>query len=207
MTERQPRRRLRLLLAVLSGGLLVVAGLGLAPSHPAQHRPRLSQDAAPAGAVAPLPRSTPLQLVIPSLRVDAPLLGLGLDTKGAPELPPFTLPKTAAWLRDSATPGERGTAVLLGHVDTRTGPAVFWGLSALKRGAAVEVSRVDGRTAVFTVDRTASYSKAAFPSAAVYGPAADAQLRLITCGGAFDASTQQYRGNVVVYAHLTGVRG
>lgn len=219
------RRRvaLRVPLGVLSGGLLAVAFggavLGVGPVRgagaPVAHQRSASEDALMAGAgveapvpppIPPLPRSTPLQVVIPSLGVDAPLLGLGMGADGTPELPPFAQPHTAGWLRDSATPGERGTAVLLGHVDTTTGPAVFWGLSALRPGAQVQVARLDGRTAVFTVAKVAAYRKQAFPAAEVYGPAADAELRLITCGGPYDTATRSYRGNVVVYAHLTGVR-
>ena len=169
-------------------------------------RPSVSASA-PARAVhAALSRSTPIQLAMPSIGLTAPLLGLGMDSKGQPELPPFSQPKTAGWLRDSATPGEAGTSVLVGHVDTRTGPAVFWNLSAVKPGAPVELARLDGSTALFTVDRVQSYPKAVFPSAQVYAPAKDAQLRIITCGGSFDRKRAEYTGNVVLYAHLSGVR-
>ena len=155
---------------------------------------------------APLSRSTPMQLAVPSIGLSAPLLGLGMDSKGAPELPPFSQPRTAGWLRDSVTPGEAGTAVLIGHVDTRTGPAVMWNLSAVKPGALVEVSRLDGTTAVFTVDRLKTYAKADFPAALVYGQTPDAELRIITCGGGFDRARQEYTGNVVLFAHLSGAR-
>jgi hypothetical protein len=157
-------------------------------------------------APAPLPRSTPLALAIPSVRLDAPLLGLGMDGKGAAELPPFSLPRTAGWLRDSASPGETGTAVVVGHVDTTTGPAVFWNLAAVRPGAEVDVMRLDGRTAVFTVDAVRAYPKAGFPAAQVYGPAPGAQLRVVTCGGTFDRNRREYTGNVVLFAHLSGVR-
>ncbi|WP_236652505.1 class F sortase, partial [Streptacidiphilus neutrinimicus] len=155
---------------------------------------------------SPLPASTPLALAIPSVRLNAPLLGLGMDGKGAAELPPFSLPRTAGWLRDSASPGEAGTAVVVGHVDTTTGPAVFWDLAAVRPGAEVDVSRLDGRTAVFTVDRVQEFPKAGFPAAQVYGPAPGAQLRVVTCGGGFDRSKHEYTGNVVLFAHLSGVR-
>jgi hypothetical protein len=155
---------------------------------------------------APLPRSTPLTLAIPSVRLSAPLLGLGMDGKGAAELPPFSLPRTAGWLRDSASPGEAGTAVVVGHVDTTSGPAVFWNLAAVRPGAEVDVTRLDGRTAVFTVDRLGEYPKTGFPAAQVYGPSSGAQLRVVTCGGAFDRARHEYTGNVVLFAHLSGVR-
>jgi sortase (surface protein transpeptidase) len=142
------------------------------------------------------------------VRLTAPLLGLGMDGKGAAELPPFSLPRTAGWLRDSASPGETGSAVIVGHVDTTSGPAVFWNLAAVRAGAEVDVSRLDGRTAVFTVDQVRSYPKADFPTAQVYGPATGpgAQLRVITCGGGFDQARHEYTGNVVLFAHLAAVR-
>lgn len=155
---------------------------------------------------ASLDRSTPIQLSVPSIGLTAPLLGLGTDGKGLPELPPFSQPRTAGWLRDSATPGAAGTAVLVGHVDTRTGPAVFWGLSSVKPGASVEVGRLDGSTALFGVDEVRYFDRAAFPVARIYAPAADAQLRIVTCGGVYDRTRREYSGNVVVFAHLSGVR-
>ena len=155
---------------------------------------------------AALGRSTPITVALPSVRLTAPLLGLGMDSKGAPELPPFSEPGTAGWLRDSATPGAVGTAVLVGHVDTRTGPAVFWNLSAVKPGAQVQVARLDGSTALFTVDAVRVFDRKTFPAAQIYAPAKDAQLRIITCGGSFDRKRAEYTGNVVVFAHLSGVR-
>ncbi|MGG8406196.1 sortase domain-containing protein, partial [Streptomyces sp. 12297] len=96
-----------------------------------------------------------------------------------------------------------GTAVVAGHVDHAGGRAVFYELGALRRGAAIEVTRGDGRTAVFTVDAVEVYGAKGFPDRKVYGPAARAELRVITCGGGFSPRTG-YRGNVVVFAHLTG---
>jgi hypothetical protein len=228
--QRTPARSLRrtvgLATGTLSGCLCAVAfagaALGLAnaahagqaaAAGPPSAASSTSNDALHPGAGRsphavhdPLPRSTPIQLSVPSIGLSAPLLGLGLDSKGAPELPPFSQPRTAGWLRDSVTPGEAGTAVLVGHVDTRTGPAVMWNLSAVRPGAEVEVARLDGTTAVFTVDRLRAYAKAGFPAALVYGPSPDAELRIITCGGGYDRARQEYTGNVVLFAHLSGVR-
>jgi hypothetical protein len=165
-----------------------------------------SDTAAQAAPLAPLPPSTPVALAIPALRLNAPLLALGLDRTGAVETPPFSMPGTAAWFRDSPSPGTAGAAVIVGHVDTKTGPAVFWGLSALHPGAQVNITRVDGRTAVFTVRGVKQYPKGSFPTDAVYGTTNDPELRLVTCGGKFDKAKGEYLGNVVVFAGLTGVR-
>jgi sortase (surface protein transpeptidase) len=123
-----------------------------------------------------------------------------------PELPPFSMPSVAGWLRDTTTPGAAGPAVLVGHVDTTTGPAVFWKLSTLHRGAAVQVGRLDGHTAEFTVDTVRAYPRKDFPAAKVYGPNPAAVLRIVTCGGGYDRRRHEYAGNTILFAHLTGVR-
>ncbi|MET9961675.1 class F sortase [Streptomyces sp. NPDC006326] len=157
------------------------------------------------GSIDPLPGSPPTRIRIPSIRVDAPLTGLGLGPDGSLEVPPPARRDLAGWYRDGTTPGAVGTAVILGHVDHASGPAVFYHLGALRRGATIEVPRADGSTAVFTVHAVEVYDAKAFPDARVYGPSPRAELRVITCGGGFSPRTG-YRGNVVVFAHLTGTR-
>lgn len=186
------------------GGHRAVAVRAAPVARAADARP--ASDAVARQAPGALPPSTPVALAVPALRLNAPLLALGLDRTGAVETPPYSMPGTAAWFRDSPAPGTPGASVIVGHVDTRTGPAVFWGLSALRPGAEVDVSRVDGRTAVFTVQRVQEYRKAGFPVDAVYGATPDPELRLITCGGTFDRTRAEYTGNVVVFARLTATR-
>ncbi|WP_405021086.1 class F sortase [Kitasatospora sp. NBC_00070] len=160
----------------------------------------------PPGGLAPLAPSTPLRLAIPAIGVDAPLLALGTDDRGRPELPPYSLPGTVGWLRDSPTPGAPGAAVLAGHVDTLHGPAVFWSLASVPAGAVVEITRLDGGTAVFTVDDVRTFSRQEFPNSLVRGPTSAAELRIITCGGRFNRAEREYTGNVILFAHLTGSR-
>jgi sortase (surface protein transpeptidase) len=119
--------------------------------------------------------------------------------------PPEDEPEVAGWYEAGPSPGEQGTAVVVGHRDTSRGPAVFAGLPELKPGRRVEVRRADGRTAVYTVDAVRTFAKEAFPDHEVYGPRARPELRLITCGGAYARRTG-YTGNVVVFAHLTQIR-
>ncbi|WP_060889192.1 class F sortase, partial [Streptomyces scabiei] len=152
-----------------------------------------------------LPPSPPDRIRIPSLRVDAPLTGLGLTAAGSLDVPPAAKPNLAGWYEAGTSPGERGTSIVAGHVDNADGPAVFFRLGALKRGAVVEVDRRDGGTAVFTVDAVEVYDARDFPDAKVYGAATRPELRVITCGGGYSRATG-YRGNVVVFAHLTGSR-
>ncbi|MFD8900648.1 class F sortase [Streptomyces ardesiacus] len=158
------------------------------------------------GAAAPaLPPSPPDRVRIPAIGVDAPLTGLGLTDTGSLDVPPAEKKNLAGWYEAGTTPGERGTAVVAGHVDNARGPAVFYRLGALKKGSTIEVDRRDGGLAVFTVDAVEVYAADAFPDEKVYSAADRPELRVITCGGAYSRSTG-YQGNVVVFAHLTGSR-
>jgi sortase (surface protein transpeptidase) len=153
----------------------------------------------------PLPRSVPLTLDIPTIGVHSAVMSLGLKPDGTVALPPLTGDAPAGWYKYLATPGESGPAVILGHVDSaKDGPAVFYRLRDLRPGDQVSVDRADGTTARFTVRSIAKYPKNHFPTKAVYGPVSGPELRLVTCGGSFDAVRHRYRDNVVVYASLTG---
>lgn len=148
-----------------------------------------------------LPESDPVSLSIPSIGVRSRLVDLGLKD-GAMEVPKN--PAEAGWFTRGPTPGALGPAVIAGHV-TWDGPAVFRRLGTIRRGNQVTVTREDGKTAVFTVTRVARYSKSRFPTKAVYGPIDHAGLRLITCGGTYDAARHTYLDNVVVFAKLEAV--
>lgn len=156
------------------------------------------------GHGTPRSLSTPVRLRIPVVGVDAPIMKLGLDEAGALEVPPADRPNLAGWYADGPAPGEAGTAVVAGHVDTPTGRAVFFPLGAVTKGSTVEIARGDGRIAVFSVDAVEVYAKSEFPTKKVYRGSAEPQLRLITCGGGYSKDTG-YLGNVVVYAYLIGL--
>ncbi|MFF9123382.1 class F sortase [Streptomyces sp. NPDC014889] len=158
-----------------------------------------------ARAAPALPPSRPVRIRIPSIRIDAPLTGLGLTKSGSLDVPPAGDKNLAGWYEAGTTPGERGTAIVAGHVDNAQGPAVFYNLGALKKGSTVEVDRRDGGVAVFTVDAIEVYEAKDFPDEKVYGTAKRPELRVITCGGGYSKTTG-YQGNVVVFAHLTGSR-
>ncbi|MEU3608208.1 class F sortase [Streptomyces sp. NPDC035033] len=176
------------------------AGTGRAGAPAA--RPR--KPAPPPAPPAPLTRSRPTLLAVPAITVEAPVLDLGLDRQGRLDVPPVDDPRKAGWYARGPSPGERGTAVVVGHRDTRTGPAVFLDLGSLGPGNTVRVARADGRVAVFTVDRVRTYPKSAFPDEEVYGSTGRPELRLLTCGGAYDRESG-YDANIVVFAHLTDV--
>jgi sortase (surface protein transpeptidase) len=153
----------------------------------------------------PLPRSPATTLRVPSLGIDAPVVPLRLGPDRHLGTPPLDKPKLVGWYAGGPTPGERGTAIAVGHRDTRTGPAVFAGLASVARGARIEIRRADGRTAVYTVDRVRVFDKDKFPDKEVYGPSKRPELRVLTCGGLFRHATG-YTSNVVVFAHLTATR-
>ncbi len=205
----------RLLAAFMLGtGLLAVgaatAGLIMAsggPSMPLPERP--SQVPVPSGrALSPAWLATaqqtarPVSLTIPAIGVRTAVVDLGLNPGGTLQVPSSTA--VAGWYTGSPQPGAVGSAVIAGHVDSRAGPAVFFWLRNMHPGDRVYVNRADGTMAVFTVTSVQVYAKDKFPTAAVYGPVPDAELRLITCGGTFDDSLGSYLSNVVVFARLTG---
>lgn len=148
----------------------------------------------------------PKRVEIPSIGIEAPVVARGLDKDGAIEPPSFDTPQTVGWYGDGTEPGAKGPALLVGHVDTETRPAVFYGLSAARPGAKIDITRADGTVAEFTVDDVQVFTRARFDADKAYGPRKDgrAELRLITCGGTFDRKTHSYDANVVVSAYLTG---
>jgi LPXTG-site transpeptidase (sortase) family protein len=150
----------------------------------------------------PLPASTPVRVEIPALDVDAPLISLGMAANGSVEVPPLYNHNLAGWYNRTVTPGQDGTSVILGHVDTFTGPSVFFYIKTLRPGDLIKVLRADGRVATFAVDGVQEVSKATFPSSIIYQNTRYPELRLITCGGPFDTTTRQYLDNIVVYSHL-----
>ena len=156
------------------------------------------------GRVAkPLAFSRPVQIEIPKLDVNAPVMRLGLAANHTVAVPPLENHNLAGWYDGSVTPGQKGTSVILGHVDSFTGISVFFYIKTLRRGNQIKVMRANGSTAIFTVDGVQKVVKTSFPTSDVYGQVKYPSLRLITCGGPFDTATRQYLDDIVVYAHLT----
>lgn len=141
----------------------------------------------------------PERIDIPSLDLEVPLMRLGVTAKGEMELPPYAKPKVAGWYKESAVPGDKGASVIVGHVDTKDAPAVFFRLRLLKKGALVEVTRSDGKVAKYRVNSVEQVNKARFPASRVFDQDG---LRLVTCGGVFDYGKNAYDDNVIVYATL-----
>jgi len=223
--EPEPTRRRRFFVWVLATvlglagmGVLAVglAGPGGAPGPPrpavaagtippaASARPAAgpipAPGVAPSAAPLVLAASAPVSLQIPKIGVASDLVPLGLNPDDTIQVP--TDFATAGWYTQAPTPGQTGPAVILGHIDSYRGPAVFYRLGQLRPGDTTDVARADGTVARFAVDAVRDYPKDHFPTPLVYGPVDYPGLRLITCGGAFDHHTRQYLDNIVVYAHL-----
>jgi Sortase domain len=201
--------------AGLAGVLLIVAGtaaVGVAIGAQV-HAPHPSPVAAgilgPFGGQAhqPLQRSMPVAVDIPAIGVHSKLLHLGVNSDGTIQVPSLdTRADEAAWYKYSAAPGQMGTSVIEGHVDTYRGAAVFFRLGALHPGDSIDVRLADGITAVFRVTGVRQYLKSRFPAKTIYGADGFAALHLITCGGVFDYTTRNYLSSTVVFASLTSAR-
>jgi hypothetical protein len=152
----------------------------------------------PVGSWRRLPPSPPVRVEIPAIGVSSSLVRLGLNPDRTMEVPGDF--QVAGWFTGAPQPGQLGPAVIAGHVDSRTGPAVFYRLRDLRPGDQIRVVRADRRVVRFKVDSLASYPKQSLPPDAVYGATTTPALRVITCAGSFDRSSRSYRDNLVVSA-------
>lgn len=159
---------------------------------------------APPPSAQPGPVSRPVALTIPLIGVQTKLMYLGLNSDGTMQVPPLPMASVAGWFTGSPRPGAIGPAIIVGHIDTVKGPAVFFRLNTLRRGDKIYVTRANGTLVEFRVTSVQTYLKDHFPTEDVYGPVPDAELRLITCGGAYDYATHHYLSNIVVYAAEVG---
>ncbi|MGP3911244.1 class F sortase [Nonomuraea sp. 10N515B] len=206
----KPRARRGVVLPALAAGL-GAAALIATSSWPRSAAPALPAPApataatVPAAATPRVPASPPVHVEIPGIGVRAKVMKLGLGSDGTLEVPPLSKAEQTGWYERSAAPGTAGPTVIVGHVDTADGPAVFYRLGELRPGDRVRVTRADGRVATFQVDALESVRKDAFPTQRVYGDVAYPAIRLITCGGAFDRTSGHYRNNTIAYGHLVSI--
>ncbi|MFE7184187.1 class F sortase [Streptomyces erythrochromogenes] len=201
-------------LVMLTGLAMVRNGVNIddgPPQPTAASAVAVTADQLPANPPKPpadmelLEHSSVQRIRIPTINVDAPVMTVGLDAEGWIDAPPPQDRNLTGWYLNGISPGQRGSAVIVGHVDNAQGPAVFYGLGSVKPGNQIEVERYDGRTAVFEVYGVEVFSKEAFPGARVYGDTGHAELRVITCGGGY-SKARGYDGNVVVFARMVESR-
>ena len=177
---------------------------GQPPPSPSPAAAATTESTTTTEAPAPpsLPASTPVSVDIPKIGAHSSLTPLGLNADQTVQVPPVSTPMQAGWYHEGPTPGEIGPAVILGHVDGDKQAGIFFRLHELAAGDKISVARQDGRTATFTVTKVELDAKDKFPTDAVYGNTATADLRVITCGGAFDSKAHSYVDNVIVFATL-----
>jgi len=197
-------------LLLVGAGLLAVGLRGgnraLPPPEPSAAAEGSATPAVPTPpmvAVLATGRSTPTMLRVPAIGLAVSLSTLGLNSDGSVQVPTSTW--QPGWFRLGPTPGQVGSAVILGHVDSYLGPGVFFQLRTLAAGDQVFVTLADGDTAQFAVNSVAMYSKPQFPAQRVYGSHGSSALQLVTCGGVFDHQTGSYLSNIVVYTSLDAV--
>jgi sortase (surface protein transpeptidase) len=178
-----------ILTAVRSRGSTQPAAATTAAANPADsfHSVRTYDDVA-----------APVRIRIPAMHVDSKLINLGLQSDGSVAVPPRT--DVAGWYDGGPKPGAPGPAVILGHVDSKDGPGIFIDLHAIKAGTEIRVDRADGSSVTFAVTKVQKVLKTKFPTDLVYAPTLDPTLRLVTCGGSFDAAKGSYRDNVIAFA-------
>ncbi len=141
-----------------------------------------------------------MSVEIPSIGVQSELIGLHIQPDNSLGVP-ADFGVAGLWT-EGAAPGTPGPAIVVGHVNSVNGPAVFARLHDLQPGASVVIRKADGSALTYAVERSDQYAKSSFPTAVVYGATAAPTLRLITCGGTFDRTRREYTDNVVVFAHL-----
>lgn len=204
---------------LVSGLAVVLVAAGLALAGVATQAIRLvpapdGSTTVPRGASASVPAlaspkaikalvwSVPVRVIIPAISVNAPVTEVGLNQDRTVQTPPLDDHNLAGWYKYSVTPGQTGSSLIVGHVDSYTGPSIFFRLKELHKGDTVQVKRADGQLVIFTIDGVQVASKTAFPTQAVYQNTGYPSLRLVTCGGPFDYANGHYQDNIIVYAHL-----
>ena len=146
--------------------------------------------------------SPPTQLEVPDIDLSAGVMALGLQKDGTIEVPPFDRADEAGWYTDSPAPGQIGPVIIVGHIDSPGGPAVFYRLASMRPGQLVRLRCEDGRTITYRAEQVQLFPKAEFPTDLVYGNLTYPGIRLITCGGAYQRSEGGYQGNTVVFGRI-----
>jgi sortase (surface protein transpeptidase) len=186
---------------------VVLAACGTSPANTGAAAPPVTTQpestvATPQAASTKDGRPTPTNVRIPKIGAESTLVAVGLDKAKAIEVPSVDQPMQAAWYKHSQVPGDPGPSILLGHVDGKQKPGIFYKLNDLKVGDEIFVKRADGQELRFVATRTQQVPKEQLPEEAIFGTTTESELRLITCGGAFDKAAHSYKDNIIVYAKL-----
>ncbi|WP_373293166.1 class F sortase [Micromonospora sonchi] len=192
---------------VLAGVFATGAGLGRTVGDPLEWAAAAAGDEqSSAAAPATHAAARPVSLAVPAIDVSARVKPVGEAPDGTIAVPPLSRHQETGWYDRGPVPGDPGPAIIVGHVDTKSGPSVFYHLGKLRAGDKIEVIRDDGSVVVFTVDSVERFAKDQFPADRIYGHDGPAELRLITCGGTFVGGRTGYEDNVIVFATFTTLR-
>jgi sortase (surface protein transpeptidase) len=188
-------------LAAVAAALVLASGCA-ANGPLEQAQPRLVVEDPPSSTSTPMPTkparvADPERIRIKAIGVDAPIDRVGLAEDGSMETPKFG---RAGWYTEGPRPGQDGPAVVVAHVDSKTGPDVFARLKELKRGAKIQITDKQGKTYEFVARSKRQTDKDKLPTQAIWGPTDGPALRLITCGGEFDRRSGHYTANITVFA-------
>ncbi|GAB2446874.1 class F sortase [Nocardia tengchongensis] len=197
------RRPLAALAAVLAVTAALVSGCGSSGGTDAPSSTKVAPTTLAVKTAASITRSTPVSFSIPSINVAGSLISVGLNADGSVQVPADY--QQAGWYQQGPAPGEQGSAVILGHVDSYKGPGVFFTLKKVRKDDMIDVTRADGKVAHFKVTDVRMYLKSEFPDQTVFGPRGGATLQVVTCGGDFDKNAKSYLSNVVVFSSLDSV--
>ncbi|KXK60378.1 peptidase C60 [Micromonospora rosaria] len=193
-------------LLVLVGVFATGAGLGRTVGPFDQVARDVTGGSAAEPVAGALVASRPVALSVPSIAVAAPVAPVGQAADGSIDVPPVERHNETGWYDRGPTPGEPGRAIIVGHVDSRDGPSVFYQLARLQPGDRIEVNRADGSVVVFAVDSVEHFAKDDLPADRVYGDSGRPELRLITCGGQWVGGRTGYRDNVIAFASFVESR-
>lgn len=203
----QPLRRERFLWILCGAAVMCAIIVVVSASHPDPAVQVVRATTAPTSSTTTttlgLARSIPLELLVPSLGIATTVGELGLQANHEVQVPASV--HTVGWFRLGPTPGQFGSSVILGHVDSNLGPGIFFNIKTLPIGALIEVRLANRTTALFRVTSVVQYAKSSFPDALVYGSSGGRDLNLVTCGGTFNHQTHSYESNIVVFSRLVGV--
>lgn len=141
----------------------------------------------------------PKRIQIPKIGVDEVIEPVGLDTHRDMDIPHD--PNNTGWYSLGAKPGERGSAVIDGHLDLADGsPSVFWNLKNLSKGDEIIISGTTGKKYNFFVTDIETYPYNMLPLRQIFAATDTSRLNLITCGGTWDSASKNYSNRIVVYS-------
>lgn len=143
---------------------------------------------------------TPIRLTIPAIGIDAAIESVGKTAAGQMGVPQNVW--NVAWYNRGPLPGTPGNAVISGHYDDATGPAVFYTLDQLDKQDQVVVTLSNGNPLFFVVIDKESYEVDHAPVQRIFGFNPQPNLNIITCNGSWNPKAHTYNRRLVIFTRL-----